>query len=243
MICDAHIHVGEFFGGLYFTPEEIAAWARQNNIGKFLFFQTARSGRYPSAYARFLEDCAALKSLAPKAAIPALWLKISAFKHIEKYRPRDFAALKLHPQVEKNLTDTKIEFAIKTAADLNMPLIVHTSFDEYCSCLRIGKICEHAKHSAVILAHGRPFAECIKILQNSENIYADTAYMPPEEAEKFAESGVAGKLIFGSDFPIDRHFFPNEDANLRYKNFMERMRKILPPAAMFENFNKLFKPH
>lgn len=240
MICDAHIHVGEFFNGLYFTPAEIAAWARQCGAGKFLFFQTARSGGYGAAYAQFLKDCAELKSLAGGAAIPALWLTLDAFKEIEKYYLKDFAALKFHPQVEENLSDADYEFVLKTAADLRLPLIIHTSADEYCSCGRIGKICEHAKHSAVILAHGRPFAECLKVLQNSENIYADTAYMPPEEAEIFAESGVAGKLVFGSDFPIDRHFFPNEDAVARYENFRNRMQKILPPAALFENFSKLF---
>lgn len=238
---DAHIHIGEFANGLCFTAEYIAEWKNQNtDIDKFLFMQTSRCGNYDSAYDTFLKDSDKLKKLVGNSAIQGLWLTLDAFKNYKKYFRKEFSALKFHPCVENNPTDFDYEYVIKISAEVNRPLIIHTSYDDYCSCSRISKICEKCPDTTVILAHGRPFDDCIDALK-IPNIYADTAYMPKSKALKIITAGYGDKLLFGSDFPIDRHFYPNENPFVRYKVFKKNMQEILSPNALYNNFNRIFK--
>lgn len=237
---DSHIHIGEFANGLYFLPEYLAKWKNQNkDIQKFLFIQTARSGNFDFAYASFLKDADKLFELIGSSALPALWLTLEAFKNIRKYFKKEFVALKFHPGVESNLTNNDFDYIMKVSAEFKRPLIIHTSYDKAESCGRLMPICEKNPNTTVILAHGRPFNECIEALK-LPNTYADTAYMPHSEAKKIVDCGLGNKLLFGSDFPIDKYFYPNEDEFKRYKDLKNSMIKILPQEALFSNFNKLF---
>ncbi len=241
MICDSHIHVGNFFGGLNFTAEEIFYWTKTQKIDKFLFFLTASDENYASYYKRFLREVETLQSLAGyDVAFPALWLPLAELANLKKYWREDFVALKIHPAMENLATDSDYARAMSLALELQKPLIIHTGYDEAMSCLRFAKIAKFFPDLKLILAHGRPFEQCIEASKYSENIYFDTAYMPASEAEKLVNAGFGDRLIFGSDFPIDRHFFPNEDANIRYASFKDKMVKILPQTALSENFIKLF---
>lgn len=237
---DSHIHVGEFKNGLYFTPGNIAKWMKQNkDIQNFLFIQTARTGNFDLAYNIFLKDADKLKELVGSSALPALWLTLDALKNAKKYIKKEFAALKFHPQVEGVLSDNDFDYAMKVSAEFNLPLIIHTSYNQSESCGRLCPICEKNPNATIILAHGRPFEECPNALK-LPNVYADTAYMPPQEAKKIVNQDLGDKLLFGSDFPIDKYFYPKEDEFLRYQEFKAEMKKILPKEALFSNFNKIF---
>ncbi len=238
MLCDSHIHIGEFYNDLYFSPKCIASWFLENeDIEKFLFIQTSRRGAFP--YDEFLREADEVKALVGNAALPALWLPLEKFKTAKNYIKDDFVALKFHPSVEDNLQDKDFDFIMKVARDFNKPLIIHTSFDYKESCTRLAPICEQNPDTKIILAHCRPFEDSPQAL-SLPNVYADTAYMPPVEAGKLVKLGFGNKLLFGSDFPIDKHFFPNENELLRYKDFKNQMKQILPKKALSENFKKLF---
>lgn len=237
---DSHIHLGEFANGLYFTPEYLAEWKNQNrDIQKFLFIQTARSGDFDSAYADFLRDADKLQELVGSCALPALWLTLDAFKNCKKYFKDEFVAFKFHPRVESNLSDNDFDYVMKVSAEFNRPLIIHTSYDGAESCGRLTPICKKNPNTTIILAHGRPFEECPNAVK-LPNVYADTAYMPPAEAKEIVDQGLGDKLLFGSDFPIDKYFYPEENDFLRYQEFKTQMQKILPKSALSDNFHKLF---
>lgn len=243
-ICDSHIHVGDFFGGIRFCPEEVASLCESQCIDKFLFFQTAADLRFLPRYEQFLRDVEKMHELLGKdKAIPALWIPFCELKNLKKYWKDEFSALKIHPAVEKALSDSNYKYAMELAADMGVPLIIHTSYDDESSCLRFAKIAEAIDNLKLVLAHGRPFEKCIKSLQISKNIFADTAYMPPEEAKKISQAGYGNQLIFGSDFPLDRFHFSSENPIARYSKFKDEMTRILPKRALSQNFNFLFVKH
>ncbi len=241
MLADSHIHVGDFFGGLNFTAEEIFVWAQSQKIDKFLFFLTASNSNYSAYYKRFLRDVETLQStLGKQRAFPALWLPLAELDNLKKYWREDFSALKIHPAMEISATDSDYAHAMLVALNLQKPLIIHTGYDDIMSCLRFAKIAQNFPDLKLILAHGRPFDACSEASKYSENIYFDTAYMPPLEAKKLVEQGLTDRLIFGSDYPIDRHFFPKENVNQRYAKFKQEMQKVLPQVALSRNFEKFF---
>lgn len=240
-ICDSHIHVGDFFGGIHFCPEEIACLCESQGLNKFLFFQTASDFGFYSRYKYFLRDIDKIYELAGKdKAFPALWIPFNELKNLRKYWRSDFSAVKIHPAVEGALRDSDYKYAMELTSDIGVPLIIHTAYDDEYSCLRFAKIAENVVGLKLVLAHGRPFDKCVEALQTGENIFADTAYMPMEEAKKISEFGYGDRLIFGSDFPLDRFHFPSENPIKRYSNFKDAMTHILSKCALSENFEKLF---
>jgi|GEM_PF-4497882 amidohydrolase len=239
MIYDSHIHLGAFANGLYFSAEEIAEWSKKEKIDGFLFFQPARTSSFTKAYGEFLDDISALYELCNHKAYPALWLPLTEFKNIDKYFFEDISAIKFHPKIESNLSDSDFKYVMDIVAEADRPLIIHSSYDSDCSCMRIASVCERCPKSTVVIAHCRPF-EYVSQALSLPNVYGDTAYMPIIEVQKLVANGYGEKLLFGSDFPIDRYFFPEDNPLVRYDDFKRKMSSILPEVALEGNFKKLF---
>jgi predicted TIM-barrel fold metal-dependent hydrolase len=77
-----------------------------------------------------------------------------------------------------------------------------------------------------ILAHGRPIDQAYKIIRQYSNAHVDTAFMPIEDINFLIENGVKNKIIFGSDYPIDSYFYPEQDRKERYASRLNQLKKL-----------------
>lgn len=103
-----------------------------------------------------------------------------------------------------------------------MPVLVHTGGHPRSYAGRYYNICEEFPDVKVILAHARPLRGALKILKELPNVFADTAFLPVEDGEQIISKVGMDKLIFGTDFPIQKHFFREKSLIDIYKEELMR---------------------
>lgn len=244
MICDSHIHIGKFEGNLEFEPKFVAQTLIANGVDKWLYFSTASNAEDfdENVYIDdFYNKMNTMYDVAGERAIPALWLSFKMFSTYEKYISSDFKALKFHIGVEdKYLSDIAIDMVFSVAQKVKLPLIIHTGDDEFCSCNRFLNLAKKHKKLKIILAHGRPLNGAINALKECRNIFIDTAFMPVEYAKILVSEGFLDRLIFGTDFPVQKYFYPNIAIESQYLNTLTSYKKEFPEDFFCKNFQTLF---
>lgn len=241
MLCDSHVHIGRAESGFDVPLEFIAKSMFACNIDRFLYFSVAYQTESAQYFSKWCEDEERMSLASNGAGVPCLWMTYEMFTTPEKFVSGNWKALKFHAGCEdRTLKDTALELLFEVAENYRKPLILHTGEDYYCSCSRYKNMIKNHKNAVVILAHGRPLSGALECLAESENVFVDTAYMPLEAAKTVADAGFADRLVFGSDFPVDRYFFPNEDVVARYnKNKCEYL-SAFGEKIFNDNFCRLF---
>ena len=74
-------------------------------------------------------------------------------------------------------------------------------------------LCREFGGVRIILAHGRPLDECITVMKECPNVFADTAFMPVNNIVRLKDEGLITRVLWGTDFPVMRYFYdiPPED--------------------------------
>lgn len=223
---DIHIHVGNFNDGLYFSPEEISRDMNALNVERYYFSSTS-TGSIPFRYVK--NEIEELISLSEGRAIPFLWVSPGMLKHSANLKPyffREFAGIKIHGLQGWQPYGKEIRRVFGIARDKNLPVMLHTGEHEICRAGAYMKICSEFHDVKIILAHGRPVNECIDVMNECPNVFADTAFMPVNNIVKLKNENLIHRVLWGSDFPVMRYFFriPAEDY---YRNNIEEARNAL----------------
>lgn len=227
-IIDAHIHVGQF-REIYETPTELVTYLTRVGVGHFA---VSSSRICEEDYDKVIGEMKELVSLGKDRVLPVLWLTPLSLHNGGMDRMLncgiEWKCIKIHPWLsfggwgEDN--DDR-EIAISIARDLQVPLLIHTGETEgsYPLCF------DHsiAKHPDVtfILAHGRPVNEAIELMQKYENVWVDTAFMPTPNIVKCCEAGFVDRVMWGSDYPIPKYFYPNENMFEYYANVLDELKQ------------------
>ena len=77
-----------------------------------------------------------------------------------------------------------------------------------------------------VLAHGRPIGETILLMNKYPNAWTDTAFMPIEHIKKLKEENLTNRVLFGSDAPINRIYYPGQTTEQYLKERIEEIKKI-----------------
>ena len=192
-----------------------------------------------------------LVSLVPARVLPVLWLTPKSLYNGGKDKLLssgiEWKCVKIHPWLSfggwGEDSDNR-EIAISVARDLQVPLLIHTGETEGSYPLCFEK--SIAKHHDVtfILAHGRPINEAIELMKNYENVLADTAFMPTENIVKLCNENLTDRVLWGSDYPINKHYYADVDSKDWYRDLLQNLKDSVSQSDYEKithgNFERLF---
>ncbi len=219
-IIDAHAHLGAYKGKKECVSALLEGMARRNislslvsNAGCSEFPSGGNASPKPLSALRGLKECLELQMDYPGKFKSLLWIRPNLenrrkalFDFVFSHR-NEIAGLKFHPYFSRlPITSEKLEPYLELAEELSLPVLVHTAADQYS---RFGLLCECAKnHPGIIFvgAHLELYGDgyrAIEMMEGADNIYADTAWVNFQVAERLIDRLGPARLLFGTDAPID----------------------------------------
>lgn len=219
-ICDFHVHVGQF-KGLYFSPAEIVKKLKKLGISRWAVSSTSTCDR-DFNFEKVKQEILEMMALAPEQTLPVLWISpemLEASKDLKKYDILPFVAFKIHGISHKwDPKGKSLRRVFHIARERNIPLLIHTGGSPDTESGVYAVVCSQFPDVIVILAHGRPVNQAITVMKRCQNTRVDTAFMPIEDIKQIVASGLSDRILFGTDFPIDKYFYPKQSEISRYKN-------------------------
>ena len=205
---DFHVHIGHFKDGLYFSPEEVAQGMKALNVERYYFSSTS-TGSVPFREVR--REIESLVELSHGRAIPFLWVSpgmLRRSRDLRLYFFRDFAGIKIHGYHQDWDPNGKpLRRVLSIAREKNLPVMFHTGGCERSNAGVYMNICREFHDVRIILAHGRPIDECITVMKECPNAFADTAFMSVKNIVRLRDEGLIERVLWGSDFPVMRYFY------------------------------------
>lgn len=248
MICDAHIHVGQFYD-IYTSPKQLVGFLDNVEINCFAASSTSIC---EGDYDKVLNEMCQLVKLSGTRIAPVLWIIPNMFKDgglsafIKSGLP--WRCLKIHPQLhpyEWELEGDNMKMLLKLARTKKMPILIHTGEFDFCHAGLYSQLAKNNPDVLFILAHGRPIEETVNVIKECENVYTDTAFMPIDNIVKLCKSGLADRILWGTDYPIPKYFYRRKNMKSYYDSLVSSLKKNTN-APDFDkitntNFNKLFQ--
>ncbi len=136
-------------------------------------------------------------------------------KEIKRIKALGLKGIKLHPDFQFfNIDDERMYPAYEIIRAEKLPVLFHmgdVNYD-YSSASRLLKILRDFPGITVIGAHlagHMKWDEAEELLYGKEDIYMDTSStsrkLPPEEIKRIIRKHDTQKILFGTDYPIERH--------------------------------------
>lgn len=248
MFCDSHIHVGQFFD-IYTSPEEVSFFLDSIGIQKYAVSSTTVcEGNYSKA----LDEIKTLIVLDGDKVSPILWITPEMIKNQSILKlfldsSVNWKCLKIHPQLdtqEWDVTGQCFQYVLQLARKRGLPLLIHTGEHIGCYPETFDKIIDSNPDIRFILAHGRPIKQALALLRNKKNVYVDTAFMPIENIKSLVESGFEHRILWGTDYPIQKYFYQSISPAEYYQNRLLDFKDSLPcplSTILTSNYISLFE--
>lgn len=222
MIIDSHVHLGSMLG-FSMSEADIIASMEKYGIVKALV-SNVESSEFDSdwkpipaeAVVGELESNHRILELVrrhPGALFGQYWFKPAT----ERLTPeavaliRDnldaFRGLKMHPYHSMtSITDDACEPWLDVAAELKLPVAVHTAGDRFSDPENVYTAAKAHPDVDFVMVHlglGTDNAKAIDLVAKLPNLYGDTTWVSKENALRAVRSCGAEKILFGTDSPID----------------------------------------
>jgi len=76
------------------------------------------------------------------------------------------------------------------------------------------------------------------------NVWVDTAFMPTENIVMLCNERLSDRVLWGTDYPIPKYYYPNMDMKDYYLNLVNCLKEAVKPddfeKIICTNFEKLF---
>lgn|GEM_PF-639041 len=246
-LIDSHVHVGQFTS-FYISPIDLSQL--MNKIGVD-YYAVSSTTICDEDYQKVLSEIYELIRLDGEKVLPVMWITPEGLKgniawFLESNIP--WRCLKIHPYLHPNdwkPDGEQIQEVIDIARELSLPLLIHTGNESYCCASRFEELYQLNPDITVILAHGRPNEEAVRIAQNYNNVFIDSAFMSIREMKIFIDNDISHKLLWGTDMCIPKHFYPDVDLKIYYQNKFTEFSSICNEAdynnITYRNAAKIFK--
>ncbi|MBQ8516243.1 MAG: amidohydrolase family protein [Akkermansia sp.] len=220
MITDYHVHIGPFAGDLMFEPEDVARDMMSFGVDKWFYMSTAFPC-VPANYIEWFRGCVVrMNAVAPGKGFPVLWMTEEMLLKSDYYMDNRYVGIKIHERYAA-LSPVALDSAFALAEEYGVPLWIHTGEFEQCCASRYDAWCSRYTGVRVVLSHGRPLDQAVQMLKQHDQVMLDSAFMSLEQMLFFAENGYAARVLFGSDYPIQRYFFSDSDIGELYTQHLK----------------------
>ena len=175
-------------------------------------------------YEKVLSEMSELVHISENRVFPVLWIlpqmlsDDGLLRFINSGIP--WRMLKIHPQLHPlswQCGSRNLQKVVRLDKHLNLPLLIHTGESPGCYPSLFERAIRYNPSVTFILAHGRPLDETISLMQKYPNVLTDTAFMPVEHIAKLCHFGLAHRVLWGTDVPIQRYYSRKEDIVVYYK--------------------------
>lgn len=222
MILDAHTHIGAAAGFTMPSSRLVAAMDRAgvdrawvSHCGGVEVDSDLRPVR-PGPFGRQL--AAARATARVVAANPGrfeglLWIKPAtegfnaAVADFMQAHRQAFLGFKVHPyHSDTRFDDARIAPYLEFADAFGLVVLVHTAVQENSSPSMVARVAQRYPGASFVMAHlglATDNAEAIGLLGSVPNLYGDTTWVPFDHVVTALNAGGDGRLLFGSDAPID----------------------------------------
>ena len=214
MIIDNHVHVGWYRDG-YHAPLDVWNNVKAAGINEIVVSSTSTCAEL---YDLVVEEMNELVSFGGNLIHPVLWLtpqmmQTSNLNYMLSSNVK-WQMIKMHWKAhpEWYIDKSLVSYALGLAKELRLPILLHTGNFEECRAGVFKDICREQTEIVFVLAHGCPLNETIKIMQECNNVYVDTAFMPAKNVKKLIQIGLLDRILFGSDVPINELYFPKKSS-------------------------------
>jgi predicted TIM-barrel fold metal-dependent hydrolase len=165
-------------------------------------------------------------------------------KFIAKNREKVYG-IKFHPACSHVRIDSKKAAPfIELAKKWNLPILVHTAMDKYSSIIYLKVACERYPDVNFIAAHmelGTDHLYTIDALKKYHNLFCDTAWVDARTVKRLEKEGLADRVMFGTDNPIDGIDTLNEDIYQNLKKNRMKLKRADYEALMYKNALRIYK--
>lgn len=243
---DAHVHVG-WFVDRYHAPNEISITLKNLGVDTIAVSSTSTCAE---EYDLVINELEWLQEEWKDNIFPVLWItplmiKKDVLGKMINSKIR-WKLIKMHWQAHPEFYyNSLLTDAVLNVAKLkDLPILFHTGLFPECHADVFASIIRSYPNRNFILAHGRPIDETIEILRVNSNAFVDTAFMAISDIALLIKEKLEHKIIWGSDYPINRHFVPN----LSTEEFLSQRLMELKTMTSLEiyenitssNFTRLF---
>lgn len=185
------------------------------------------------------------------------WMKIGSelpdgefIRLIEENRPLIYG-LKFHPFHSRVAPDDPaIEPIYELAEKYDLPIVSHTGGCEEARSVHLYYAAKNHPDLNFVMVHmdlGTDNSEAIELLGKADNLYGDTTWVPVRSTLKASNRWGSGRIMFGSDNPIDGKdtYLHNRtgDRSL-YQEYFYELRAVMNPWAydniMYRNAARVF---
>lgn len=266
MIIDTHVHTGNMLN-FVLTEEDVLYSMEQYHIDYSIVSSLNAAEfdhqlrpvppKYQHSQLECLNEVVAFAKKHPDKIGAAPWVKPfgekadhDLYKAINDNR-KYIKAIKFHPFHSNVPFDSdKVAPFIDLAEHYGLPVVVHTGGCDAASCVRVYNMAKRFPKTNFFMVHmglGTDNREAIELVAKLPNLYGDTTWVPVKSTLRLIETAGIGKVVFGSDNPIDGKdtYLHNRtgDRSL-YQEYFHELKEILSPEyyerLMYRNAAELF---
>lgn len=226
---DNHVHIGWFSDG-YHKPAEVWRAVREAGIDEVVVSSTSTCAENYKLVVREMRELIRLGG--PKIH-PVLWLtprmmRTWGLRFMLRSKVK-WQGVKMHWFAHREWRGNRklTQQAIDVARELDVPMLLHTGVDKCCEARVFEPLCLDNSDVTFILAHGRPLEQTTQVLSHCPNTMVDTAFMPTDDVTTLVNNGLAERIVFGSDAPINQLFFKKEMTTEYLKRQITELKTIL----------------
>ena len=267
MIIDTHVHIGHMLG-FDMTPEDVLYSMDRYNISFSLVSNIEAAefdheGRPIASYFQKTQNQILRETLEFAARYPErigvlVWMKIATetpdeefISLIEQNRSLIYG-VKLHPYHSRVAPDDeRLEPVYEIAKRFDLPVVSHTGGCEEARSIHLYNAAVRHPELDFVMVHmdlGTDNSEAIELLGKADNLFGDTTWVPVQSIIKAVEKWGSGKIVFGSDNPIDgpdTYLHNRTGDRSLYQSYFYDLGAMLNPGdyenIMYRNAARLFR--
>jgi predicted TIM-barrel fold metal-dependent hydrolase len=249
-LTDCHVHVGKWSKKeLLISPKKLVDQLGMLGVKKFVVSSTSALCYDHNVVS---DEMNKILELAPNVGMPLLWVRpkmLEDYCKIDSYYNFPVYGFKIHGYADKwDYRGKQINRLFKIADEMSLPVLAHTGYKEVGpEAFLFSEMAFKYPDVKLVLAHGRPDEQALFMIANYANVYLDTAFTSDYVISLAAKNGFSDKIIFGTDYPVEKFYFPKSNLISRYKmnvdNFITKFGIGLFDKCTKENFFKVFNPN
>lgn len=259
-IVDTHVHVSREKESLFYMPEEWITGAMDKYGVDFCLVSDGdctecdheqkiiEQAHLLTQEAALLRDIEFAKNNRGRIGI-CVWIKPLTEGYTDelenliiKYREYMYG-IKIHPYHSNTAPDSEsVRPYLDMASRLKLPVVSHTGAgdgsDSVSHLYRAAVMYPDVNFVMVHMGLGTDNSEALNVMGKASNLYGDTTWVPLDTTLKAIEMYGSGRIMFGSDMPIDgmdTYYYNGKGEPSMYRDYFEK----LPQLISSEDYNNI----